>query len=300
VLAALEPGPADRWSLVREAPLPTEDDTLGVVHWLHSPGLVERVRKAAGSPPGFVDGQDCVVSVRSAEAILAAAGLAVQAALDLVNRRLHRAFIALRPPSHHAEADRARGYCFVNNVALAAELITRALSCPVLIADLDAHHGNGTQGFFLDRADVAYLSAHQYPGFPGTGAGDEIGEGKGRGTTRNIPLAAGADDDVFATAFEDGLEELGSRVRPAVILVSAGFDAHAEDPLSEMSLTESGFRRMTRAIVQASATWSGGRVISFLEGGFAPDALARSVRAHVEELLTGPAISSAGEPPASS
>jgi len=306
VLRALEPGPhqppASGWSLDRQAPLPPEDDILGVIHWLHTPELVDRVRQAALAPPGFVDGQDCVVSAGSFRAAMAAAGLAAQAALDMVNQRLHRCFLALRPPSHHAEADRARGYCFFNSVALAAELITRAWNLPVLIADFDAHHGNGTQAMFYDRADVAYLSVHQYPTFPGTGAGDEIGTGAGRGTTRNIPLAAGADDEIIATAFENGLAELGSRIRPAVILVSAGFDAHHDDPLAQMQVTEAGFRRMTRAVVQAAAAWSDGRILSVLEGGFAPESLARSVRAHVEELAIDetsriPAASTARDEP---
>jgi len=131
---------------------------------------------------------------------------------------------------------------------------------------------------------VGYLSVHRYPGFPGTGTADEIGEGAGRGTTRNYPLAAGADDEVFATAFEHGLEELTSRLRPSAVIVSAGFNALLTDPLGEMRVTEAGFRRVTAAIRSAAEAWSGGRILSFLEGGYDPDGLAGCVRAHVEEL----------------
>ena len=130
------------------------------------------------------------------------------------------------------------------------ELIYRALDAPVLIVDFDVHHGNGTQALFYDRAEIGYLSVHEYPAFPGSGAGDEIGSGKGRGATRNIPLAAGADDGIFATALEDGLEELGSRLRPAALVVSAGFDAHLRDPLGKMELSADGFRRLTVAVCQ--------------------------------------------------
>jgi len=131
---------------------------------------------------------------------------------------------------------------------------------------------------------VGYVSVHRYPFFPGTGTAEETGEGAGAGTTRNVPLASGADDGVFATAFENALEEVGARLRPAAVLVSAGFDAHRLDPVGGMRVTDSGFRRVTAAIVQAAQAWSGGRVLSVLEGGHHPAALGSAVRAHVEVL----------------
>ncbi len=286
-LRAAQAGAADRISIEAEAALPPHDDVLGVMRWLHDPAYIEQVRQAAETAPGFVDSQDCAVSTGSFTAAMGAVGLAVQASLDMVNERLQRCFVASRPPSHHAERHQAKGYCFFNSVALAAELVVGALDQPVLIVDFDVHHGNGTQQLFYDRPDVGYLSVHQYPAFPGSGTGDEIGSGPGLGTTRNIPLAAGADDAMFCSALESGLQELGSVLRPAVILVSAGFGAHRDDPIAEMQVTADGFRRLSAAIVQAAETWAGGRVLSFLEGGYEPKALAESVTAHVTTLAGG-------------
>jgi acetoin utilization deacetylase AcuC-like enzyme len=224
------------------------------------------------------------VSSGTFRAALTAAGLGLQAALDLVNRRLHRGFVVARPPSHHAERSRARGYCFFNTVALAAEIVVRSWNRPVVVVDFDALHGNGTQLHFWDRGDVGYLSVHRYPFFPGSGTADEIGEGPGEGATRNVPLAEGADDGIFCTAVERGLEELASSLRPSAVIVSAGFNAHEADPTGGMRLTELGYRRMTRAIVAAADRWAGGRVLSFLEGGYELAALVRTARAHVEEM----------------
>jgi acetoin utilization deacetylase AcuC-like enzyme len=284
VLEVLSGQGRGRWSLDQESLLPPEDDIVGVLAWIHDRAYIERVRDAAEGAEGWLDSHDCVVSAGTYRAAVAAAGLALQAALDLVNGRITRAFLAVRPPSHHAERDRARGYCFFNSVAAAAEVIVRSFNEPVLIVDFDAFHGNGTQRHFYERADVGYLSVHRYPCFPGSGAADEIGEGAGLGRTRNIPLAAGADDAVFCTALENGLEELGSRMRPAAIVVSAGFNAYRGDPLGGMRLTEGGFRRMTAAVAEASETWSEGRVLSLLEGGYDPSGSARCAAAHVEEL----------------
>lgn len=288
VVQALAPRPdTDRWKLETSARLPSEEDTLGAVHWLHTKEYVAKLRTCSAQAPTFLDSPDCAVSKGTFEAAVAAAGLGVAAALDLVNTRLDRCFLALRPPSHHAEPDQAKGYCYLNTVAIAAELVWRALGSPVLIVDFDVHHGNGTQRMFYDRWEIGYLSVHQYPGFPGTGGGDETGHGKGMGSTRNIPLAAGADDDAFASALEQGLDDMCSLLRPAVIVVSAGFDAHKHDLLGEMSLTTQGFRRMTTATRQAADTFSQGRVLSFLEGGFSPAALPEAVRSHVEVLMNG-------------
>ena len=284
ILKAVSPGSGGGWELEPEALLPPEDDIVGVLAWVHDRAHIERVRAAAERSEGWLDSHDCAVSAGTYRAALAAAGLALQAGLDLVNGRIRRAFLAIRPPSHHAERDRARGYCFFNSAAVAAEVVVRSYNAPVLIVDFDAFHGNGTQHHFFERGDVGYLSVHRYPCFPGTGTADEIGEGAGAGSTRNIPLAAGADDAVFCTAFENGLEELGARLRPAAIVVSAGFTAYRGDPIGGMRLTEDGFRRMTAAVVEASEAWSAGRVLSLLEGGYDPVGAARCAAAHVEEL----------------
>jgi len=287
VLDALEAGAAGRWTVDRQAPLPPDDEVVGVLRWIHDREHIERVRQAAEEGGGWLDTHDCRVSTGTWDAAVAAAGLALNAALDLVNGRLDRAFIALRPPSHHAERSTAKGYCFFNAVALAAEVVVQSWNKPVLIVDFDAHHGNGTQKHFYDRPDVGYVSVHGFPAFPGTGTADETGEGDGEGLTRNVPLALGADDQTFCTAFENAVEEVGSRLEPAAVIISAGFDAHAADPVGEMRVSEDGFRRLSAAAMTAAGRWSNGRVLSFLEGGFDLQAVANIARIHVEELAAG-------------
>lgn len=284
VLDTLRELPDEQCVVHDSAPLPPEDDILGTLSWIHDSAYLDRVRDACAIAPTTVDGNDCAVSPGSWRALTAAAGLCLQGALDLASGRFVRAFIAARPPSHHAERRRARGYCFFNGTALAADTLARAGGSSVLVVDFDAHHGNGTQLHFWERGDVGYVSVHEHPAFPGSGGADEIGSGKGRGATRNVPLASGADDDVWATALENALEEVGSRLRPACLVVSAGFSAHTADPISGMQVTEDGFRRMTKAIVQASEAWSHGMVLSVLEGGFDVRSLAASSAAHVCEL----------------
>jgi acetoin utilization deacetylase AcuC-like enzyme len=287
VLEALGDGVDGLWSVDRTSPLPDEGDTLGVLEWVHDSDHIERVRTTSEKATGWLDSHDCAVSKGTYQAAVSAAGLALQAALDLVNTRIARAFVVSRPPSHHAERDKARGYCFFNSVALAAEVVVRSWNLPVLIVDFDAFHGNGTQQFFYDRGDVGYLSVHRYPGFPGTGGADEVGAGPGLGATRNVPLAAGADDAIVNAVFDRGLEEMASRLRPAAMIVSAGFNGLISDPIGEMRMTEAGFRRMTKSIRGVADVWAGGRILSFLEGGFDLDGLAKCARAHAEELAGG-------------
>jgi acetoin utilization deacetylase AcuC-like enzyme len=267
-----------------ESPLPPEEDVIGALVWVHDRDHIERVREASQRGSGWLDSEDCRVSPGTFSAALATAGLALQAALDMVNGRVKRVFVVARPPAHHAAGNRAAGYCFFNSIALAAEVLTRSWGRPVVIADFGALHGDGTQEHFFDRGDVGFVSVHRYPAFPGTGGADEIGENEGLGMTRNIPLAGGSGDDVICVAFEDALAETCSKVRPAAILLSAGFDAHRDDPLGGMLMTEVGFGRLTAAAVAAAETWSNGRLLSILEGGFNLEALANSTRIHVEEL----------------
>jgi acetoin utilization deacetylase AcuC-like enzyme len=284
VLDALSARVEGRWSVDRESALPTDDDTLGALAWIHDPAYVERVRDAAERGSGWLDSQDCGVSSGTFEAAVAAAGLALQTALDLVNRRVRRVFLVVRPPSHHAHHDRAAGYCFFNSTALAAEVVVRSLNRPVVVADFGALHGDGTQEIFYERAEVGVVSVHRYPAFPGTGGADEMGEGEGRGSTRNVPLAGGSGDDIVCPAFEAALDAMCERLHPAAIVLAAGFDSHARDPLGGMAVSEGGFARLTAAAVRAAESWSGGRLISLLEGGFHLEALAKSARIHAEEL----------------
>jgi acetoin utilization deacetylase AcuC-like enzyme len=284
VLDALSARVEGRWVVDRESPLPPDEDTIGTLAWIHDEAHIEGVRKASEAGSGWLDSHDCSVSSGTFDAAVAAAGLAMRAGLDLVNRRLQRAFLVIRPPSHHARKDRAAGYCFFNAVALAAEVVVRSWNRPVVVADFGALHGDGMQEHFYSRADVGVVSVHRYPAFPGSGGADEVGEGEGRGTTRNVPLEGGVGDDIFCTAFAGALDEICRRMQPAAIILSAGFDAHRNDPLGGMQVSENGFGRMTAATVEAAERWSGGRVLSFLGGGYELEALANSARIHVEEL----------------
>jgi acetoin utilization deacetylase AcuC-like enzyme len=284
VLDALSARVDGRWSVDRESFLPPTGDILGCLAWIHDPAYIEQVRDASLKGGGWIDSEDCGVSKGTFDAAVAAAGLAMQAALDLVNGRLTRAFVVVRPPSHHAHRDRAAGYCFFNSVALAAEVVVRSWARPVVIADFGALHGDGTQEAFFDRADVGFVSTHRYPAFPGTGGADEIGEGPGRGATRNVPLAAGSGDDIVCPAFEGALEEICRRLDPAALIVSAGFDAHPQDPLGGMAVSADGFRRLSASLTRAAETWCEGRMLSILEGGFHLQALAKTARIHAEEL----------------
>jgi acetoin utilization deacetylase AcuC-like enzyme len=284
VLDAVSARVDGRWVVDRESPLPPDGDTIGTLAWIHDPAFIARVREASAKDGGWLDSHDCTVSAGTFDAAVAAAGLAMQAALDLVNHRVWRAFVVARPPAHHARHDRASGYCFFNSVALAAEVVVRSWNRPVVIADFGALHGDGTQEHFYSSADVGFVSVHHYPAFPGTGGADEVGLGEGRGTTRNVPLAEGAGDEIMCAAFSGALVEICARLQPAAVLLSAGFDAHSDDPVGGMKMTESGFGRLTAAAVDAANRWSEGRVLSFLEGGFELEALAKSARIHVEEL----------------
>ncbi len=295
VLDALSARAEGRWVVDRESPLPPLANILGGLAWIHDRDHIGRVREASARGHGWLDSEDCGVSAGTFDAAVAAAGLAMQAALDLVNGRLQRAFIVARPPGHHAHRGRAAGYCFFNSVALAAEVVTRAWNRPVVIADFGALHGGGTQELFYDRGDVGFVSVHRYPGFTGGGGADETGHGPGRGATRNMPLAGGADDEVVCAAFEVALAEMCERLQPCAVLLSAGFDGHRDDPLGGLRLSEPGFARLTASAVRAARRWSGGRLLSILEGGFALEALAKSARIHVEELADAAADHHVGD-----
>jgi len=219
-----------------------------------------------------------------------AAQMAVTGVLTAVDRvasgELNNAFCAVRPPGHHAETARPMGFCLFNNVAIAARYIQKKHGCPrVLIVDWDVHHGNGTQAIFYRDPTVFYFSTHQFPFYPGTGSNKEQGAGEGEGTTLNVPLPAGKGDRDYLDAFERLLVPAAERFRPDFILISAGFDAHRDDPLAGMSVSEEGFEAMTRIVRGLADALCGGRVVSVLEGGYHLGALGKSVQKHLDVLL---------------
>ena len=273
-------GLAAEMSLLEPAPI---DPAVTLV--VHSPEHLERVRAACERAPCALDG-DTSVSAGSWDAALRAAGGIVEACERVRRGEWSRAFCAVRPPGHHAERDRAMGFCLFNNVAIAARSLLEEGVERVAILDWDVHHGNGTQHVFESEPRVFYASLHQWPLYPGTGAADERGLGEGEGTTLNCPQPAGAEDAEWLRAFEGSILPAFEAFGPQFVLVSAGFDAHRLDPLAGTSLTESAFREMTRGLLALAASQCGGRLVSVLEGGYHLDALASCVEAHVAELVS--------------
>ncbi len=214
-----------------------------------------------------------------------AAGAAIVAVADVIAGPERRAICLVRPPGHHALKDEPMGFCLFGNVAVAAaDAIARHELNRVLVVDFDVHHGNGTQAMFYDDPRVAFLSIHRYPFYPGTGAADETGTGQGLGFTRNIPLAHGTTPPHYHAAFRAGLEMLADRFRPELVLISAGFDAHAEDPVGGLGLDVEDFVELTRKIVEVAETHAEGRLVSVLEGGYNVPILAGCVADHIKAL----------------
>jgi acetoin utilization deacetylase AcuC-like enzyme len=215
------------------------------------------------------------------------AGGVVQAVDAVLTGAADNALAAVRPPGHHAIPDRAMGFCYLGNVAIAARHAQRAHGLErVLIVDYDVHHGNGTQDIFYDDNSVLFFSTHQYPYYPGTGGMDETGSGKGRGYTVNVPLEAGHGDDGYARIYSDILWPLARRFRPQLILVSAGFDAHWDDPLAMMRLSLTGFGHLDRELVRMAGELCDGRIIYVLEGGYNLKVLAQGT-ANIARALLG-------------
>jgi acetoin utilization deacetylase AcuC-like enzyme len=229
---------------------------------------------------------DTVVSPGSWDAAVLSAGAGVAAVEAVWQGRARNAFALVRPPGHHAERANAMGFCLLNNAAIAAAAGRRAGAARVLIVDWDVHHGNGTQDVFASRDDVMYMSVHQFPFYPGTGAPDEVGVGAGRGTTINCALPGGQGDADYGVAFHDLFLPAASAFSPELVIVSAGFDAHARDPLGGMRVTERGYAAMTSAVSQLATEACGGKLVLLLEGGYDLPALAASVRASLE-VMTG-------------
>jgi acetoin utilization deacetylase AcuC-like enzyme len=227
---------------------------------------------------------DTAVSPKSIEVAWLAAGASVDLTLDILRGDCTRGFALVRPPGHHAERDRAMGFCLLNNVAVAAAAARAEGAQRILIVDWDVHHGNGTQRIFYDAPDVLYVSTHQYPFYPGTGDITEVGRGAGLGFTINCPLEAGQTDADFGVVFTELVEPVAHAFQPDLVLVSAGFDAHRRDPLGQMRLTERGFAAMCTSLMDVAASSAQGRIALFLEGGYDLDALAASAHACLEVL----------------
>jgi len=229
---------------------------------------------------------DTTMSPGTLRAAYLAAGGAINAVDAVMNQQVDQVFCALRPPGHHAEPNRAMGFCFFNNVAIAARYAQKHHGLRrVLIVDWDVHHGNGTQNSFYEDASVFYFSIHQFPHYPGTGAQDQSGEGAGKGFTMNIPLPVGCGDEEYREIFERILIPEADRFVPDLILISAGFDAHKDDPLAGIQVTAKGFGYMTEALARLADRHCSGRLVSMLEGGYNIPALKNSVKSHLSALI---------------
>ena len=271
--------------LLPRAPRPaTRKELLRV----HTAAHVERVAASQGRTRRF--DADTQAGPHSYEAALLAAGAAVDAVDQVLAGSFERAFCTVRPPGHHAEADRAMGFCLFNSVAVAAgAALERGLS-RIAIIDWDVHHGNGTQHIFEADPRVLYVSSHEYPFYPGTGSLGEVGTGAGRGFTVNLPMPGGLDDADYARAYREIVLPIGRAFDPELVLVSMGFDPHRDDPLAGMRLSERGFSELAAICLQVAAGAAHGRGVFVLEGGYHLAALAASSAAVAGALLGRPSV----------
>jgi len=261
---------------------PAGDEQLGAVHDLD---YVRQVHRAAGGGGGRIEA-DTVVSPASYDVALLAAGAACDAVRHVTGGEHRLALTLVRPPGHHALPDRAMGFCLFNNVAVAARYAIGRLQLDrVLIVDWDVHHGNGTQDIFWEDPQVAFFSIHRWPFYPGTGAADETGAGRGAGLIRNLPTEFGTPRDRYRATFARELEQMAKKFKPQLVLISAGFDSHREDPIGSLGLETEDFASLTDIVLDVAADHAEGRVVSVLEGGYNPRRLAESLALHLQRML---------------
>jgi acetoin utilization deacetylase AcuC-like enzyme len=255
---------------------------------VHRPAFVESIHRAGARADELGEGTwidpDTWLGPGSLEAALVAAGAGVTAIEIVLGDEGRIAFSLCRPPGHHATRAKAMGFCLFNNVAIAAQGALRKGLERVAIVDFDVHHGNGTEDIFYERSDVLYLSCHQSPLYPGTGAADDRGRGEGEGYTVNFPMPPGCGDDEYLSVFDLVFGPALREYRPELLLVSAGFDAHSRDALAQMEVTTAGYGRMGARIRDLAEELCGGRSAWFLEGGYDLEGLSTSVVAVVTEL----------------
>lgn len=231
---------------------------------------------------------DTFISPYSYRAALLSAGGVIKAINKVLSGDIHNAFCAVRPPGHHAEKNMAMGFCIFNNAAIGARYAVQKKGVKkIFIIDWDVHHGNGTQNAFYDNQQVFYVSLHQHPHYPGTGLREETGTGKGKGFTSNFPMQAGSGDKEYISLLKQKICPAIIDYQPELILISAGFDAHKDDPLASICLTSRGFRNMTELLLEAASKVCRGRIVSILEGGYDLSALGESVGYHISALLDG-------------
>ena len=304
VLEAL--GWLEREGLVLLAPRAASEDELAAVHersYIHE---VEAAARQVAEEAGNSDGRmtrrfatDTYVSAKSYEAALKAAGAPLTAIDAIMKGEIDNAYCLVRPPGHHAVAESAMGFCLFNNVAVAARYAIEKHGFErVMIIDFDVHHGNGTQEMFYDDPRVLYFSTHQAPFYPGTGLSNERGEGEAEGTTINVPLPAMTGYETFEPVFRQVMAPAADRFDPQLILVSAGFDAHWDDPLGQLNLSTAGFAQLMKIIIEEANFLCKGRLVLVQEGGYSLDAMGACVATCINLLLgDDAAVDSLGKAP---
>ena len=295
----------ERDGLTLLKPRAASEDELAAVHersYIHK--VEEAARKAAEKHAGGgrntqYFATDTYVSAKSYEAAIRAAGAPLTAIDAIMKGEIDNAYCLVRPPGHHAVAEAAMGFCLFNNVAVAARYALDHYGLErVMIIDFDVHHGNGTQEMFYDDPRVLYFSTHQAPFYPGTGQSDERGKGEAEGTTINVPLPAMSGYEIFEPVFRQVMAPAADRFDPQLILVSAGFDAHWDDPLGQLNLSTAGFAQLMKIIIEEARFLCNGRLVLVQEGGYSLDAMAACVATCINLLLgDDAAVDSLGQAP---
>ena len=256
------------------------------LNMVHDPAHVANVKSRCERGLDYMEDFETMLCPRSYDIARLAVGATFEAVDAVMDARSDRVFCAVRPPGHHAEYDRAMGFCLFDNVVITARYIQEKYDLlRVAIVDWDVHHGNGTQHLLESDPTVHYFSIHQYPHYPGTGRAEERGVGNGEGFTLNVPVASGAGDEEFLRAFDEQWMPAMEAFKPEFVIVSAGFDAHVRDPLSGTQVTENGFVEMSKRVQDVANDYANGRLVSVLEGGYDLVGLSHSVEAHLKTLL---------------
>jgi len=278
----------DRDALIeRLVPIAPRFISLEELETIHTPQYIEKIMDTAGEPLLYLD-PDTVTSEKTCAAAFLAAGSVLEAVRCVMAGELDNAFALIRPPGHHAEKNRQMGFCIFNNMGLAAEYARMQFGLSrILVVDWDLHHPNGTQHIFEQTDQVLLFSTHRFPFFPGSGDVSEIGHGKGTGFTINVPLPSQKNDTDFCDIYSSILVPLAREYQPQLILVSAGFDTHHDDPIGGMRVTERGFAYLTETLMTLADETCQGKIVFMLEGGYDLGAMRKSAKAVLETMLDG-------------